>query len=50
MGTYNLRMDWKGLRVKAENHTKIPNSENKQKSKTSSLISTWHGGRKGKMS
>ena len=46
---YNLRMHWKGLEFKAENHTKIANSENKQKSKTPSLFYPWLGGRKGKM-
>ena len=50
LGTYNLRMYWKGLKVKVKNHTKIANYENKQKSKTPSLISPWLGGRKGKMS
>ena len=50
MGTYDLRVYWKGLKVKVENHTKIADSENKQKSKTPSLISPWFGGRKGKMS
>ena len=48
LGTYNLRTQWKGLQVKVENHTKIDNSENKQKSKMPSLISPWLVGRKGK--
>ena len=50
LGTYDLRTYWKGLKVKVENQTKIANYENKQKSKTPSLISPWLGGRKGKMS
>ena len=49
-GTYDLRTYWKGLKVKVGNHTKIANSENKQKSKTTSLIFPWLGGWKGKMS
>ena len=49
LGTYNLRTDWKGLKVKVKNHTKIANYENKQTSKTPSLISPWSGGRKGKI-
>ena len=50
MVTYDLKMYWKGFKVKVENHTKIANSESKQKSKTPSLIYPWLGGRKGKMS
>ena len=50
MGTYDLPPHWKGLKVKVENHTNIANYENKQMSKTPSLIYPWLGGRKGKMS
>ena len=48
--TYNFQTYWKVLKVKVENHTKIANCENKEKSKTPGLISPWLGGRKGKMS
>ena len=34
MGTYDLQTYWKRLKVKVENHTKLANYENKQKSKT----------------
>ena len=44
MGIYDLQSYWKLLKVKVENHTIIANSENKQKSKISSLISLWLGG------
>ena len=37
-------MEWKGLKVKVENYTKMANFENKQKSKIPSLISPLHGG------
>ena len=50
LGTHNLQTYLKGLKVKVENHTKIANCENKQKSKMPSLISPWLGGRKEKMS
>ena len=49
LGTSNLQTYWKGLKVKVENNTKIPNSENIQNYKTPSLISLWLGGRKGKI-
>ena len=48
MGTYDLWMYWKGLKVKVENHTKIDNSENKLKSKTPGLIFHDFEGEKGK--
>ena len=41
---YYLQAYWTGLKVKVENNTNIANSENKQKSKMPSLISTWLGG------
>ena len=47
---YLLRMHLKGLKVKVENHTKIANSENEQKSKMPSFMSPLLGGIKGKMS
>ena len=38
------------MKFNVGNHTKIANSENKQKSKMPSLISPWLGGRKLKIS
>ena len=49
MGTFNVQIYWKCLKSKGKNHTKIAKSENKQKSKTPSLISQWLVGRKGKI-
>ena len=37
------------MKVQVGNHTKIANPENKQKSKTPSLISPWLVGREGKI-
>ena len=47
---YDLEMYWKCLKVKDENHTKIANYENNQKSNMPSLISPWLGGEKMKIS